>query len=353
MHNEPLISVIIPTYNRAELITSAIQSVIDQTYQNWEIIVVSDKCTDHTREVVESLSKDDSRIRYMVNDRTKGVGGARNCGLLNAKGSFVSFLDSDDQWFPYHLQDSINMLHKSRADICFALWEERHGTTVYHNFNNELEQRLLAEMREQYETQDDGIIIEKGLLERFISNPRHFYSINSMVLKKELLQTFGLFNEQFSIGEDTSFIIKFFDHCRIALITKPHFIYNQSPDSVYLFCDRRFLDPDTLHLQKEVFEKIEFVGLQTIKMRLDMRALVKRSPMLTNKKHLHLHIRYMLARQYYTLSYINKLNKRKALRYCFLSMRYNVNAFNLLLLLHILFPGSKSSDFLRRPLNLW
>ncbi|RJX37293.1 glycosyltransferase family 2 protein [Paenibacillus pinisoli] len=353
MRDEPLVSVIIPTYNRADIITSSIQSVIDQTYRNWELIVVSDCCSDHTKEVVESYSKSDPRIRFIVNNRTKGVGGARNCGLLSAQGSYISFLDSDDQWFPYHLQDSIQMLGDSRSDICFALWEEHHGATVYQSYNNEVEQRLLDEMRAQYETKGDAIIIEHGLMERFVLNPRHFYSINSMVLKKRLLQPSDLFNEQFSIGEDTSFIIRFFDRCRIALITKPHFIYNQSPDSVYLFCDRRLLDPDTLCLQQELLDKIEFVGLQTINMRLEMQALVRRSPHLGNRKRLEQEIKYMLARQYYTLSYIHKLNKRKAVRYCFLSMRYSFNAFNLLLLSHIVFGGSKRSDFLRKPLNLW
>ncbi|REK71818.1 glycosyltransferase family 2 protein [Paenibacillus paeoniae] len=353
MNHEPLISIIIPTYNRAAILPTSIQSVIDQTYQNWELLVVSDRCSDHTQEVVESYCSSDSRIRFLVNDRTKGVGGARNCGLMNAQGACIAFLDSDDQWYPHHLKDSIHMMNESRADICFALWVERHESKNYKSFDNELEQSLLREMKEQYETLGDGIIIEKGLLERFIINPRHFYCISTMVFKKELLHNFGLFNEQFSIGEDTSFMIQFFDHCRIALITKYHLTYNQSPDSVYLFCDRRLLDPDTLHLQKELFDKIEFVGLQTIKMRLDMQALVKRSPQLDNQKKLHLYTNYNLARQYYTLSYINKPNKRKALRYCFLSMRHNVNLFNILLMFHILFIRGKGNNFLKRPLNLW
>ncbi|MFD0590380.1 glycosyltransferase family 2 protein [Paenibacillus sp. GCM10027627] len=353
MRYKPLVSVIIPTYNRVEVLPSAIQSVIDQTYSNWELIIVSDGCEDHTEALVQSFSSQDSRIRYLTNSRSKGVGGARNSGMLSAKGSYVSFLDSDDEWFPFHLQDSLQMIQDSRADISFALWEEKHGSTLYRNFDNDTEQKLLSEMRAGFETNGSGIVFEQGLLERFLGETKHFYCINTMVFRKDLLHTFGLFNEQFRIGEDTSFIIQFFDRCRIALITKSHFVYNQSPDSVYQFIDRRNLNPDTLYRQKEIFARIEAVCLQNIQFRLHVQALVNKSSHLPNHKRMQLIARYTLARQYYTLSYINKWDKRKALKYCFQSMKHSVNAFNLLLVPYILFSGEKGSEFLKRPVNLY
>ncbi|MBH5319724.1 glycosyltransferase family 2 protein [Paenibacillus sp. GSMTC-2017] len=350
---DPLISIIIPTYNRAHVISSSIESVIAQTYTNWELIIVSDRCTDHTQKIIDSYSIKDHRIKFAVNNRGKGTSGARNCGMLVAQGEYLSFLDSDDQWYNYHLRDSIDTIKLVNSDVSYALWDERHGDTVYHNYENDTEQNILKELRRDFEVHGDVIVFESGLLERFLAAERHFHCITTMVFRKDLLQNSNLFNEQFGIAEDIAFMISFFDRCRIALITKSHFVYNQSPDSVYMFCDRRQLNPDTLYLDKEVHKKIEQAGLQSLHYKMFLKKMIKNNRILKNKRKLQLISRYALARQYYTLSYINKHDRLKALKYCLQSMRHNVNAFNLLLILHILFPRKETSPFLKKPLNLW
>ncbi|MBH5319722.1 glycosyltransferase family 2 protein [Paenibacillus sp. GSMTC-2017] len=353
MNEEPLVSIIIPTYNRAHIISSSIKSVIEQTYTNWELIIVSDKCTDDTQTVIASFSENDHRIKYAVNDRRKGVSGARNCGMLLARGDYITFLDSDDQWYNFHLRDSMDTIKRVNSDVCYSLWDERHGETVYHSFENEIEKQLLQEMRQDFEVNGNAIVFEKGLLERFLTIDRHFHCITTMVFRRDLLQKFDLFNEQFGIAEDIAFMIPFFDRCRIALITKSHFVYNQSPDSVYLFCNRRHLDPDTLYKNKEVFNKIESIALQSIKYKLFLKKWVQNDTSLQNKKKLNLIASLMLARQYYTLSYISKPNKRKALHYCFMSLKHNINSYNVALLFHIIFTKKSGGEFLKRPLNLW
>lgn len=90
-----LVSVIIPTYNRADLVCEAIQSVLDQTYQNFEIIVVDDGSTDDTKQVL-TLYKD--KIIYIY-QQNQGGSAARNTGLKHSKGEYISFVDSDDLWF--------------------------------------------------------------------------------------------------------------------------------------------------------------------------------------------------------------------------------------------------------------
>lgn len=98
----PLVSVVIPSFNRARLIPDAIDSVLDQTYENWELIVVDDGSTDETEEVVRSYA--DPRIRYTVNTGPSGPGGARNVGVRCTQGPLIAFLDSDDIWLPEKLQ---------------------------------------------------------------------------------------------------------------------------------------------------------------------------------------------------------------------------------------------------------
>lgn len=99
---EPLISVVIPTYNRAGVIPTTIQSVLAQTYRNLEIIVVDDASADRTQEVVSGFS--DRRIRYICHEQNRGGSVARNTGVTAAKGSFIAFLDSDDAWLPSKLE---------------------------------------------------------------------------------------------------------------------------------------------------------------------------------------------------------------------------------------------------------
>lgn len=101
----PFFSVIIPTYNRVHLIGKTIKSVLDQTFKNWELIVIDDGSTDNTKQVLQKFS--DSRIRYIYQDNAERSA-ARNNGIKHATGEWICFLDSDDEYLSNHLA----MLHK-------------------------------------------------------------------------------------------------------------------------------------------------------------------------------------------------------------------------------------------------
>jgi glycosyltransferase involved in cell wall biosynthesis len=92
----PMVSIIIPTYNRASLITETLYSVLNQTYQNWECIIVDDLSTDQTMELIALITEKDNRFVVVSNKRWKGACGARNTGVEIATGSFLIFLDADD-----------------------------------------------------------------------------------------------------------------------------------------------------------------------------------------------------------------------------------------------------------------
>lgn len=104
-----MISIIIPSYNRAQLISIGIQSIIDQTYQNWELIIIDDGSTDRTEEVIRSFN--DIRIRYIYQVNAERSA-ARNNGIRNAKGEWICFLDSDDEYLPNHLELLINYIQE-------------------------------------------------------------------------------------------------------------------------------------------------------------------------------------------------------------------------------------------------
>ena len=109
----PAVSVIIPTYNRAEFLRLAITSVLNQTFQDFEIIVVDDASEDHTHEVMNNLN--DKRIKYIRHEVNKRVSAARNTGVLHSSGDYIAFLDDDDEWLPSKLQRQVALLEDSTS----------------------------------------------------------------------------------------------------------------------------------------------------------------------------------------------------------------------------------------------
>ena len=112
------ISVIIPTFNRGNLIENSINSVLNQTYKNLEIIVVDDGSTDNTKDIVEKIQ--DKRIKYIKLTENKGGSNARNVGIKNSNGKYISFQDSDDIYYPDKLELQFkNIINKnSNLDFC-------------------------------------------------------------------------------------------------------------------------------------------------------------------------------------------------------------------------------------------
>ena len=113
--DNPLVSVIIPTYNRGHLIKKAIKSVLNQTYKNLELIVVDDASTDNTEEIISTITN--PNLIYIKQSSNLGPSVARNKGIEIAKGELIAFLDSDDQWYPEKLEKQINLLMNSDKSI--------------------------------------------------------------------------------------------------------------------------------------------------------------------------------------------------------------------------------------------
>ncbi|HKY41605.1 MAG TPA: glycosyltransferase family A protein [Pyrinomonadaceae bacterium] len=116
---QPLVSVIMPAYNAEKYIADSIQSVLDQTYSNWELVVVDDGSTDKTADITKQFLARDSRIKYVFQENGR-LGKARNTGVENSTGSLIAFLDSDDLWLPEKLQRQVQALVEEGADIVYS-----------------------------------------------------------------------------------------------------------------------------------------------------------------------------------------------------------------------------------------
>ena len=121
MENE-LVSIIMPSWNTGNFIAESIQSVINQTYKNWELIIVDDCSTDNTDEIVSFYK--DQRIKYLKNEKNSGAAISRNYALREAKGKWVAFLDSDDLWVPEKLEYQVNFMKYNDYHFSYTNYEE-------------------------------------------------------------------------------------------------------------------------------------------------------------------------------------------------------------------------------------
>lgn len=117
-----LVSIIMPSYNTASFIKETIQSVLNQTYSKWELIIVDDCSTDNTDEVLEYIK--DSRIRYFKNDKNLGAAVSRNKALREARGQWIAYLDSDDLWMPEKLEKQIRFMEANGYAFSYTNYEE-------------------------------------------------------------------------------------------------------------------------------------------------------------------------------------------------------------------------------------
>lgn len=118
-----LVSIIMPSYNTGAFIKKTIQSVLNQSYENWELIIVDDCSTDNTDEVVLPFLND-QRIRYIKNEKNSGAAVSRNRALREAKGKWIAFLDSDDLWLPEKLEKQVLFMKKNGYYFSYTNYEE-------------------------------------------------------------------------------------------------------------------------------------------------------------------------------------------------------------------------------------
>ncbi len=187
------VSVIIPTYNRAEFLKSAVKSVMTQTYRNFELILVDDGSTDNTVEVVKRFTE----AKYIY-QKNKGVSAARNTGIKAASGEYTAFLDSDDTWKPDKLEKQIEF-HEGNPEYLISQTDEawiRNGKWA----------NPMKKHRKYH-----GWIFEKCL-------PLCIVSPSAVMMKKELFDKTGLFDESLPACEDYDLWLRISAFHPIALI---------------------------------------------------------------------------------------------------------------------------------------
>lgn len=182
-----LISVIIPVFNAERHLENAILSVLNQTYEDFEIIAVNDGSTDSSLEILNRI--DDSRIRVIDKPNT-GVSDSRNIGILNACGDYIAFLDSDDIYSPHYLERLIDVVEKTKSDMVVCNYEAFKGKIKFVN-------KITNPVHIEYSQQ----LIQKGVLTSVWTK---------LISKRLILDNDIKFSNELSYGEDLFFCWKCF-----------------------------------------------------------------------------------------------------------------------------------------------
>jgi glycosyltransferase involved in cell wall biosynthesis len=223
-----MVSVIIRTFNRAHSIRQAISSALQQTYSDFEILVVDDGSTDDTAQTIQSFA--DSRIRLLRHHTNLGVGAACNTGIRAANGEYIAWLDSDDLWCPEKLQRQVDFLRQHReVDAVFT------DVCVH---DKDIEVPSLTDHMKAFRRLADG----RPLGSEFVVSQRQMYLCllqevpikpTALVVRRGVFDQVGLFDESARSGEDWEFLLRLARVSSFGYIHQPLAEMNWTPDSTY------------------------------------------------------------------------------------------------------------------------
>lgn len=199
-----MISVVIPLYNKEQIIEKCLHSVLSQDYDDYEVVIVNDGSTDRSAEIVKGIG--DTRIRF-IEQENGGPSKARNTGVKNASGEWILFLDADDELLPEALKNFNALIHSHRSNNFFAC--------PYYRYNGVSRQLCFqykeGELRNPYKAGFKGLFLPRA---------------GAFICKKDLL-LLNPFNEQIRRFEDLEMLYRVYHNARIYLGTTPVMVVNQ------------------------------------------------------------------------------------------------------------------------------
>ncbi|MDH3289468.1 MAG: glycosyltransferase [Gemmatimonadota bacterium] len=202
MGDQPLVSVILPTYDAGSHLRDAVDSVFAQTYENWELVVVDDGSTDRTRAYLAGLS--DPRMRVLFQEHCGSPARVRNRGIAAAKGRYLAFLDSDDQWVPTKLARQVSDLRTRRRQWGYS----------YHRWIDGVGHEDPSFRSRQWKSCDGWIVADVLAVNAWISMP-------TVMVERELMDEIGGFDESLRAVSDYDAWLRLAVRSEASLIAEP------------------------------------------------------------------------------------------------------------------------------------
>jgi len=227
VESAPLVSVIVPTYNRASMLVRAIDSVLSQTFKNLEVLIVDDASTDNTGSIIEQLS--DSRIRYLRHKTNRGGSAARNTGIQAATGKYIAFLDDDDEWEADKTECQLEALKRYDVVLCTSDQEVR----KLRRYSNKKTVDLEDLRRGRFTAGGTGVLMAKTKIFREV-----------------------MFDENLPRYQDWDVFIRIAKNHKIGYLNKPLIRYNRGSHERITNVARRIQSSDIEQLVSEIEKRV-------------------------------------------------------------------------------------------------
>lgn len=202
---DPLVSVVVPTYNRAALLPRAVRGALNQSYRHLELLIIDDASSDDTAAVVAEIG--DPRVRYLRQAQNGGVAAARNRGLREAKGALIAFLDSDDEWMPNKLERQVDLMRRRPDKVALV-----HSGVLEHGADGD---------RIVHRPQHRGDVWHEML---------HWNAVGSaasgVVIRREVVETVGLFDASLPAIEDYDYWTRVSRFYELDFVSEPLIVYH-------------------------------------------------------------------------------------------------------------------------------
>lgn len=347
---EQLVSIIMPTYNRVNLIGRAIESVLKQSYSNWELLIVDDYGNDKTGEFIRQTYGDHQNIIYLENKGDKGPAGARNYALAKASGRYLAFLDSDDEWLPEHLYTGIKNLEENNKKVFFGNWLCDNGTKSLDPYLKEESQFFENVIIKNGKKVKDGVyFFEREFIEYMTINMSYFYHINTLIVSKDLIEETGSFDKCLRASEDLDFTARLIEKQGFIFDLNPHFVYHVGIDNIYNFVDHGELSLEQLLSDKVSLQKIISCDINKCNMLKKRKRLINSSPVVDKKGECNKACNQKLAIKYFTIALLLQNEDRKSsLNYLLKSLRYELRFYKIHVLFQLLFTSKNKTILVKK-----
>lgn len=268
MKGKTLVSIVMPVFNMASYVGDSIQSVLNQSYPYWELIVIDDGSTDNSLEIVELFAEKDKRISFYT-QKNHGVAHARNRGVDLSNGEYLVFLDSDDTWANNFLEVMLATIRNDEYGMAFCKYQKVKNQKV-------IEQTPLSLVG----------LPNESFADYLLNNQINSYAVMATIYKLNFIQENRIkFTEGCSLGEDFEFVFKVASQAKVAFCSEYLYQYNYREDSAYhsKITYKKMIDRISAYerayqfvLQRGVIDKEKWLSYISINLN-DFRNSLKRS----------------------------------------------------------------------------
>lgn len=282
-----LISIVIPIYNAEKYLEECLTSIKNQTYKNFEVILVNDGSIDNSESICKAFVESDTRFRYYLKVNG-GASSARNLGLDNVKGDFITFIDSDDWIAEKHLELLINSIKKTNSDIVVSCYKEfDNNIDTYYTIVYTKQEKNLLNFEKM--NRDDFLTIFPKLMSLNVC----FNNAVAKLFRKELVNNLR-FDTSIKYGEDLDFYFSLYLNVEsVSYVDELTYVYRIHGDSTTSNFNQEYAEQE-LSIFKKMFKKIQEIGLPTIHYFNKFQKLLKyRVDYIKNKVLLNEHLDFL------------------------------------------------------------